>query len=396
VLGPQAEQLTRLFYERMFEKNPEVRRYFNPAHQEAGIQQRALAGALVAYATHIDELDKLACHIQLIAHKHVSLGIVREHYPIVGEHLLGAIKELLGDQATDEIIEAWAKAYGALAEIMIAHEGDIYKEHDQRHGGRGFRPYQVIRKMVESDEIASFHLRPADGRAPGRHSPGQYISLRISAPDQTSTMRNYSLSNAPGSEYYRISVKREPARSPGTPDGYASGYLHARVKEGDTLEVGPPCGTFVLDVAEQVERPLVLLSGGVGITPLLSMFHGAVDARVPRNIWFIHAARNARVHAFADEVDALASRHPKAHVHVCYDQPEAADSVGARPHTIGRLDLSLLQRLLPGPDADFYFCGPTPFMESIQRALRTWKVPDEQIRYEFFGPLQALNARASA
>ncbi|HAM75827.1 MAG TPA: NO-inducible flavohemoprotein, partial [Alcanivorax sp.] len=134
VLQEHGETLTRHFYQRMFEHNPEVRPYFNPAHQRSGSQQRALAGAICAYAQHVDNPAALTDAVELIAQKHVSLGIRPEHYPIVGENLLASIKEVLGDAATDDIIDAWAAAYGALADIFIGREADIYHEQEQRFG----------------------------------------------------------------------------------------------------------------------------------------------------------------------------------------------------------------------------------------------------------------------
>lgn len=391
ILAPQAEQLTRLFYQRMFEHNPEVKPYFNAAHQFSGGQQRALAGAIVAYATHIDDLQQMGSHVDLIAHKHVSLGIQPEHYPIVGENLLAAIKELLGEQAGDEIIDAWAKAYGLLATIMINRESDLYDVHDQDHGGRGFRKFTVIDKIKESDEITSLHLKPVDGSQPGKHLPGQYISLRIAAPDDTTTMRNYSLSCAPGNDHYRISVKRELAVEVGVPHGQISNYLHDHVQIGDQLEVAPACGNFTLDTTSSNQRPLVLISGGVGITPLLSMFHAAVEANSSRDIWFIHAARDERVHAFEQEVLAIAAVHPCTNIQFCYDNPVNQSTLQSQHHRQGRIDRDLLEQLLSGPDADFYFCGPKPFMTSIYKILHDWGVPEAQVNYEFFGPMAELS-----
>ncbi|MEP4524675.1 MAG: globin domain-containing protein, partial [Alloalcanivorax venustensis] len=179
VLQEHGETLTRHFYQRMFEHNPEVRPYFNPAHQRSGSQQRALAGAICAYAQHVDNPAALTDAVELIAQKHVSLGIRPEHYPIVGENLLASIKEVLGDAATDDIIDAWAAAYGALADIFIGREADIYQEQEQRFGWQGFKPFVVARREPESDNITSFYLRPADGAALHPHKPGQYITLRV-------------------------------------------------------------------------------------------------------------------------------------------------------------------------------------------------------------------------
>src|SRR5688572_25924693 len=194
----------------MFSHNPEVGPYFNAANQTKGTQQRALAGAICAYAANIDNLEVLGDAVELISNKHVSLMIKPEHYPIVGENLLASIKEVLGDGATDDIINAWAEAYGFLADILIGREKQIYEENAKKPGGwEGFKKFRVIRKEKESSNITSFYLTAADGAPLPAFKPGQYITVRTSTPDGSTTMRNYSLSDKPGQEWFRISVKRE-------------------------------------------------------------------------------------------------------------------------------------------------------------------------------------------
>ena len=388
VLGENAEALTRLFYQRLFEGDPQVKAYFNEANQHKGEQQQALAGAVVAYAINIEDPSVLGSAVELIAHKHVSLGIQPDHYPIVGKHLLGAIKELLGDQATDQLINAWAEAYGQLADIMIGRETDLYGQQKENHGWTGFRKFKVDRKAVESDEITSFYLTPVDGAPISPHLPGQYLTVRLDQPadDQHTTMRSYSISSAPGEAWFRISVKREP--STGTiPAGTISNRLHDSMEAGDVIDIAPPSGEFTLDTTAETSRPLVLLSGGVGITPILSMLHAAVQQNTDRKIVFIHAARNRSVHAFADEVQQLASENPNVTVH--FRLGEADDPV---PGLIskGFIDLSLIEQLVGTPDSDFYFCGPKPFMDSISKTLTGWNVPESQIRFEDFGPSSTL------
>ncbi len=399
ILGQHAEELTRLFYKRMFRENPEVKPFFNAAHQVSGGQQKALAGAIVAYATHIDNLSALGEAVELIAHKHASLQIQPEHYPIVGENLLAAIQELLGDAATDDIINAWAEAYGFLAEILIGREKELYQFHEDHHGWSGFRPFRVVGKRIESDEIMSLYLRPVDGGEVREHQPGQYITVRLPSPGGEhgdTAMRNYSVSLGPNRKELRISVKRESALSPNLPQGFASNTIHDEIQVGDEVEVGPPCGEFVLDVQASSEKPLVLMSGGVGITPVLSMLHAATDHRLDRDIVFLHAARNGPVHAFADEVHVQAQRHGRTTVHYRYSEPTEADRVMENFDSEGFVDLALLQSLLDGPDAEYFYCGPLPFMRAVTQALRAWGVPESQMHFEFFGPKEAIEAAASA
>ena len=391
VLQEHGETLTRHFYQRMFEHNPEVRPYFNPAHQRSGSQQRALAGAICAYAQHVDNPAALTDAVELIAQKHVSLGIRPEHYPIVGENLLASIKEVLGDAATDDIIDAWAAAYGALADIFIGREADIYQEQEQRFGWQGFKPFVVARREPESDNITSFYLRPADGAALQPHKPGQYITLRVDVPGAGPVMRNYSLSNAPGDEYYRISVKREAAPVDDAPDGVCSNHLHANLKEGDHVELAPPAGEFVLDTREQ-DAPVVLIAGGVGITPLLSMLHQCLAASpASRPVTLIQGALNSRVHPFRGEVQALAAAHPNLQAHVRYSDPLAGDQPGQGYHSNGLIDDALLDELTVD-GAHYYLCGPEPMLRHVHALLGRRGVPLARIHYEFFGPAAALAA----
>lgn len=389
ILVQHGETLTRHFYDRMFSHNPEVLAFFNPAHQHAGTQQRALAAAVCAYAQNIEDLAPLAEPVELIAHKHVSLGVQPEHYPIVGENLLASIREVLGDLATDELIAAWGEAYGMLADVLIAREKEIYREQAACHGWSGFRPFEVVAVEQESAVIRSLRLEPKDGGAVAAFRPGQFLTLRFSLPNGGSTMRNYSISSAPDGKGYRISVKREEARVAGAPAGCVSNRIHDGVAVGDVLEVAPPCGNFVLEEAS--DRPLVLISAGVGVTPMMSMLHAAVRSRQPRRIAFLHAARDGAVHAFRDEVKELAAAAPdRVTAHVRYSDPGPRDVAEGRCDSAGLVDLALIRKVAGTPEADFYFCGPRPFMRNVQIALEAWGVAPERQHHEMFGPAEDL------
>jgi nitric oxide dioxygenase len=392
-VAPRAEEITRRFYQLMFAGNPEVLAFFNQAHQHSGGQQRALAGAICAYAANIDNLGALGPAVELIAQKHCSLGIQAEHYPIVGKHLLVAIKDILGDAATDEVIAAWGEAYGLLAQVFIGRERDIYHEQKSQTGGwNGYRPFIVRRKRVESDVVTSFYLAPADGGALATFKPGQYITVKVDHPETPTAPRNYSLSDRPGAGFYRISVKREASADAGTPAGLISNYLHDRVDEGDVLQVGPPCGEFTLDVSSAGERPVALISGGIGITPLMSMLKSLAHAQVKAPIHFVHAARNSRVHALAAEVRELAQQHSNVRTHFRYDAPLDDDLAAGRCDSVGMIDRALLSDLIPHEDAEYYFCGPKAFMTGLYRELKERGVDESRIHFEFFGPMQELAA----
>ena len=395
ILQQHGETLTRHFYQRMFSHNPEVGPFFNPANQAEGTQQRALAGAICAYAANIDNLEVLGGAVELIANKHASLMVKPEHYPIVGENLIASIREVLGDGATDQVIDAWAEAYGFLTDILVGREQQLYRDSATRDGGwEGFRTFRIDRKDQESENITSFYLKPEDGGALPEFLPGQYITLRVPTADGSTTMRNYSLSNQPGRDYFRISVKREVAPSAGAPDGYVSNLLHDKMAEGDTLEIGPPCGEFFLNVKDRHERPLVLLAAGIGITPIMSILKATLNAMPDREIILIHGCLNDDVQPFKPFIDRLALDHPNLKAHYRYSDM-AEDDVRAEENcSAGMVDAELIESLIPSRHADYYFCGPKPFMVNIYQDLLVWGIPASQVHFEFFGPREALEQAA--
>jgi nitric oxide dioxygenase len=384
VLEQHGEQITKWFYQSMLSNHPELLNIFNHANQKQGRQQRALAQAIYNAAKHIDQLEAIMPVVKQIAHKHCSLGIKPEHYPIVGKHLLLAMKEVLKEAATDEIINAWAEAYEAIADVFINVEAQLYEEAASKRGGwKDFRRFIVQKKVKESDVITSFYFVPEDGGEISNYLPGQYVSVRVSIPGEKYThIRQYSLSDAPGKGYYRISVKREAATAD-KPAGIVSNYLHDHVQEGDVLELSAPFGVFTLDMTK--ETPVVLISGGVGITPLFSMASTLVSRQPKRQVTFIHAAINGNVHAFDQELRRLAE-YPAFSYHVCYQSPSEKDRQHPYFGKEGFIDLPWIQSVVSNKEADFYFCGPIPFMKTVYHALKEWGVSDENIHYEFFGP----------
>lgn len=397
ILQEHGETLTRHFYKRMFAHNPEVLPFFNSANQEGGTQQRALAGAICAYAQNIDNLAVLGGAVELIAQKHASLMIKKEHYPIVGENLLASIREVLGDGATDDIINAWGEAYWFLADLLIGREQQIYDENVQKEGGwDGFRGFKVTRKEPESEIITSFYLEPVDGGALPSFLPGQYITLRMATPAGHTTMRNYSLSDIAGKGYLRISVKKELGVKAGTPNGFVSNQLHDNVEVGSTLDIGPPCGEFFLDTSTSVERPLVLLAAGVGITPIISMLQASLKADPDRDVTFIYGCLNENVQAFKDVIDGLVAAHSNLKTHYCYNEVESSGRLRGENCSVGFVDVDLIQSLVSDQDADYYFCGPKPFMVNVYQGLLSLNVNEEQMHFEFFGPREELESPDAA
>lgn len=385
VLEQHGEAITTCFYKMMFTNHPELLNVFNHANQQQGRQQKALANTVYAAAKYIDNLGAIIPVVKQIAHKHRSLGILPEHYPIVGTHLLLAIKEVLGDAATDEIIDAWGKAYGVIADAFIGIEADMYDEAEKQQGGwKDFRDFTIAEIVKESDVITSYYLEPVDGGPLASFSPGQYISLKFEIPGQEYThIRQYSLSDAPGKDYYRISVKKET--NPGShPDGVVSVFLHESLKEGDIIPVSAPAGDFVLDDSH---APVVLISGGVGITPMLSMLNYIAENQPNRKTTFIHAAINGKHHAFKDHVKALSAGSPSLDSYVCYQSPAEGDAFDKE----GYITADWLKEVIGSADSQFYFCGPVPFMKAVNGALNELGVPEENIHFEFFGPKGSLN-----
>ncbi len=255
----------------------------------------------------------------------------------------------------------------------------------------GFRTLIVDRKVPESDTITSFYLVPEDAKPLPSFIPGQFLPFRLDIPGQpTPLTRTYSLSDRPNPEYYRLSIKREPPPGdrPDLPPGRSSNYFHDRVEAGTRLRARSPRGKFYLD--PKGERPVALISAGVGLTPMISMLNAIVEAGSGRPVWFIHGARNGREHAMGAHVRAVAGENDNVRAHISYSRPLPDDVEGRDHDGRGRVDGDLLKRLLPDNDLDFYLCGPTPFMKALYNGLLGWGVPEDRIHYEFFGPGSAL------
>lgn len=378
VLKEHGVALTTYFYQRMFRHNPELKNIFNQSHNETGKQPVALAMAVLAYAENIDDPSVLAPVITLIANKHASVGIRAEHYPIVGKHLLASIREVLGEAASDELINAWGVAYGALADVFIEAEGKLYTDACTRDGGwSGWRSFRIVDKVRESAEITSFHLAPSDGGPLPEYRAGQYTCVRVFVPELgVMQPRQYTLSDAPGQGHFRISVKRD-AGTVSTPPGRVSTRLHDAHQVGDLIDLAPPFGDFHLD--EACSTPVVLISGGVGITPMIAMLNRLTATARARDVQFVHACRNAEVFAFGEHLRAVAGNNPQVGLHVFHDEGAVGDGV-----RLGLLDLRALGDVVLQPEADYYLCGPTGFLQAQIATLHALGVGSGRIHAELF------------
>lgn len=377
VVADHLEAITARFYPLMFERYPEVKALFNAAHQATGGQPRALAGSVLRYVQLRGDREQAKAALALVVGKHVSLGIRPDQYPIVGECLMAAIGEVLGDAVTPEIADAWQGVYEELAGLLIELEAEAYAEFAGRPGGwSGTRVFRVAETRDESAEIRSFVLAPEDGGPVADFRGGQFIGVRLTI-DGEPVYRHYSLSAAPNGRTYRLSIKREPG-------GRVSEYFHDHMHVGATVELLPPAGDLTLDEGRE---PVMLLSGGVGQTPMLSLANEALAQG--RQVTYVHAARDGSVHAFGDELAALQARYPQQLKTVTlYESPRDDDA----PDHVGRIDRELLARHLPSSEARCYMVGPYGFMRSVDDQLADLGVPKAQRRFETFGPTRQLSA----
>lgn len=380
VLKTNGTDLTKHFYTRMFTHHPELKNLFNMSNQASGKQQHALAGAVLAYAEHIENPEILINVLKSIGNKHVSLNISPEQYDIVGHHLISSIKEVLGESATDDLIEAWAQAYNELAQIMISIEEDLYQSALKKEGGwKGWRIFVLADIIEESSEVKSFYLKPKDQNTIADYLPGQYLSVKLFVPELGHEQaRQYSLSSAYHPEYYRISVKKE--HQPNAPQGVISNALHQK-SIGDEIWVSAPSGVFHAGI--DGTQPLVLISGGIGVTPLLSMLETNKNKLQENTTVWLHSCRNEKVHAFKDHIDRLNEDNDWLTTHIFY---ETASKEEHTPVKEGRIDLAELKDEVLIDHAKYYICGPEVFIKVQYNSLIKLGIAQEDILYEEFGP----------
>lgn len=379
ILETRGVEITRHFYARVFNLYPSLKTIFNLDHQNSGQQPMALALSIYRFAQYATDLSQLDAMFDRIAHKHASVGIAPEHYPIVGENLLASLSEVLGEVASPEILNAWGEAYGLYADIMIQREKTLYQQALDNGAWLGFRELEVFRKEAESEQICSFYLRDPKGHDLPPYKAGQYISVAVQVPSLGhQQLRQYSLSDASNSQYWRISVKRE-----NDPQLIGvSRHLHQNLQVGDRLAVTAPFGEFYLEGAPQ--HPIALVSGGVGLTPMLSMLNTVVEQGGQQDIYFVHGTQNSHSQAQKTHIQTLGQQYAQLHNHVFYSDPLAQDQLGTDYQHLGNLDLAVLQNQFPA-NTHYYLCGPSALILNARRTLKTWNVPDEQVHFEHFG-----------
>ncbi|MFD3645499.1 globin domain-containing protein [Streptomyces cyaneofuscatus] len=375
-VGAAIGDIADLFYKKLFQAHPELLRdLFNRGNQASGDQRTALARSIAAFATALVEHPGTRPDVMLnrIAHKHASLGVTPEQYEVVHTHLFAAIADVLGDAVTPEIAAAWDEVYWLMANALITIEARLYAQQGVV-AGDVWREWEVAARVEETEDVATFHLRPADGGDAPAFRPGQYVSVQVELADGARQIRQYSLSSSPGSRLRSITVKR--VRGQESPDGEVSRHLHEHTRASDRLRVSVPYGDLVLD---HLDAPLLLASAGIGCTPVLSMLEYLAEQGHDRPVTVVHGDRSPADHALRAHHVRLTEKLPAAEPHFWYESPEA----GHPAHRTGLVDLNGIT-VLPGTHA--YLCGPLPFMRTVRTRLLEVGVRPADIHYEVFGP----------
>lgn len=373
-VGAAIEEITGRFYAKLFAAHPALLRdLFNRGNQAAGTQRQALAGSIAAFATYLvghpdrrpDEM------LRRIAHKHASLGVRADQYPVVHQHLFEAIGEVLGDAVTPEVARAWDEVYWLMANALIAIEERLYAEQSVLDGNV-WRSWEVVDRTDETPEVASFLLRPADGGPVPAFRAGQYVSVQVELADGARQIRQYSLTGAPSAGTRSIAVKRVPPDGD-APAGQVSHHLHTQVRTGDLLRVSPPYGDLTLTADG---APLLLASAGIGCTPILAMLEQLAADGHQGPVTVVHGDRSPEEHALRAAHLSLTGKLTDAQAHFWYESPDSG-------HRTGRVDLTDVP-VAPGTRA--YLCGPLPFMRAVRGQLLAQGVAPADIHYEVFGP----------
>jgi len=383
---------TSHFYKRMFSNNPQLLNVFNQANQRKGRQQKALFDLVAVSATCVLKGEKIPQSvIDTVANKHCALNVLPEQYSIVGENILGTIAELLTDDA--KVLAAWKELYGVLSGLLIGEEKKLYDAAEKQFGGwRGARDFVVVQKVKQSDNVTMFSFAPKDGKIPlASFEPGQYITVWPKPKDHIQP-RHYSLT-FPSSTTYNICVRK-------IEDGLVSTYLHDKLNVGDEIKLSPPFGNYTMTNAEDLwtkDVPIVLISAGIGMTPVISILDALRSKAKHSKIFWFHSAKNSKQHPFSSYLIQLGELNNHFTRRVWFTQALEEDKVGniddniAPFHFKGRIDLSKVKDILVDTkDAHFFVCGPVEFMKNISKQLTDLSVPEEQKHFEIYGPSEKI------
>lgn len=391
-LREQGETITTLFYRNMLRDHPEFNNMFNAVNQANHRQPRALTSIILAFASVINyDMSELVPKLERMCHKHCSLNIRPEHYDIVATYLLAAFAHVLGPAMTPDTHAAWSKAYWILAKMLIGREKQLYAAFGP---WTGWKPFRIDKKESETDDMVSFYLVPQDQRAPlPAFLPGQYVSVQVSLPSVGySQSRQFSLSDAPHEDYYRITVKKQNGSGggggAGHPPGQLTTFLVDSLQPGDVVDVTHPAGEFFLDTANlssQSSVPVVLISAGVGAAPLVAMLNTMRDLQPERNVSWVHGAR--RMVPFYHHVRAAQRAMPRLRTNIFKTHLADGDAAGVTYDFDSRVDLAVVapeDLFLHHGGTEYYVCGPEQFMVEVADYLKMQGVDRQRLKFELF------------
>lgn len=360
LLKEKGTEITSIFYPKMFKAHPELLNMFNQTNQKRGMQSSALAQAVMAAAVNIDNLSVIKPVIMPVAYKHCALQVYAEHYPIVGENLLKAIQDVTGLEEHDPVIQAWAKAYGVIADVFIQIEKEIY---DQMMW-IGFKPFKITNIKQESEDIKSFTVETEEYDF-SEFTPGQYITVDVSSDKLPyRAKRHYSIVSGEKS-HLTFGVKRDVTTEH---EGEVSTILHDEIKEGDMINLAAPVGGFVL---ENTTEPQLFLGSGIGVTPLVAMYEAASAKGLDTQM--VQVAENEQHLPFKDNFNSIASH---------YDNAKLYTHLKDKQGYIGTEELQAFLANKP----EIYICGGTKFLQSMIEALKSLNYDMDRVHYETFIP----------
>ncbi|HDM3261127.1 TPA: nitric oxide dioxygenase [Staphylococcus aureus] len=360
LLKEKGTEITSIFYPKMFKAHPELLNMFNQTNQKRGMQSSALAQAVMAAAVNIDNLSVIKPVIMPVAYKHCALQVYAEHYPIVGENLLKAIQDVTGLEEHDPVIQAWAKAYGVIADVFIQIEKEIY---DQMMW-IGFKPFKITNIKQESEDIKSFTVETEEYDF-SEFTPGQYITVDVSSDKLPyRAKRHYSIVSGE-KNHLTFGVKRDVTTEH---EGEVSTILHDEIKEGDMINLAAPVGGFVL---ENTTEPQLFLGSGIGVTPLVAMYEAASAKGLDTQM--VQVAENEQHLPFKDNFNSIASH---------YDNAKLYTHLKDKQGYIGTEELQAFLANKP----EIYICGCTKFLQSMIEALKSLNYDMDRVHYETFIP----------
>ncbi|CAC6961541.1 nitric oxide dioxygenase [Staphylococcus aureus] len=360
LLKEKGTEITSIFYPKMFKAHPELLNMFNQTNQKRGMQSSALAQAVMAAAVNIDNLSVIKPVIMPVAYKHCALQVYAEHYPIVGENLLKAIQDVTGLEEHDPVIQAWAKAYGVIADVFIQIEKEIY---DQMMW-IGFKPFKITNIKQESEDIKSFTVETEEYDF-SEFTPGQYITVDVSSDKLPyRAKRHYSIVSGK-KNHLTFGVKRDVTTEH---EGEVSTILHDEIKEGDMINLAAPVGGFVL---ENTTEPQLFLGSGIGVTPLVAMYEAASAKGLDTQM--VQVAENEQHLPFKDNFNSIASH---------YDNAKLYTHLKDKQGYIGTEELQAFLANKP----EIYICGGTKFLQSMIEALKSLNYDMDRVHYETFIP----------